>query len=97
MKSLNIAEARQNFSALVDEIRCGGESVVISKYGRPAVLLTRFTPPPIPAAGGCPSSHHDWRDELGLRDNSFVLPPDFDEPTDNMWEVFDGKAEEQQP
>lgn len=36
MKTLNIAEARQNFSALVDEVRFGGEPVVISKYGRPA-------------------------------------------------------------
>ena len=31
MKTLNIAEARSKFSALIDEIRLGGEDVVISK------------------------------------------------------------------
>lgn len=76
MKTLNIAEARQNFSALVDEVRFGGEPVVISKYGRPAVMITTLAVP----GGGAKPPPRDWRDELELRHpyrgQSFSMAPD---------------------
>lgn len=97
MKTLNIAEARQNFSALVDEVRFGGEPVVISKYGRPAVMITTLAVP----GGGAKPPPRDWRDELELRHpyrgQSFSMAPDFDEPLDDLWEVFDSNAEEPTP
>ena len=103
MKTLNIAEARQSFSALVDEVRFGGESVVIAKYGHPVVMITRLAVPGIPAgaADSSPQPEHDWRDELGLRHpyrgRKFSMAPDFDEPMDALWEVFDDNAEEPTP
>lgn len=30
----------------------------------------------------------DWRDELGLGQPSFELPPDFDEPQDALFHVY---------
>ncbi len=97
MKTLNIAEARQNFSALVDEVRFGGEPVIVSKYGRPAVMITRLPAP----SGRTAQPPRDWRDELGLRHpyrgQSFSMAPDFDEPMDDLWEVFDSNAEEPTP
>jgi prevent-host-death family protein len=101
MKTLNIAEARQNLSALVDEVRFGGETVIIAKYGHPAVRIVRLAPNSeeegaTPGIGRTPSSG-DWRDELGLRDNSFSLPKDFDEPMDALWDVFGENEEEPVP
>ena len=73
MKTINIAEARQTFSSIVDDIRLGGDGVLICKYGRP------------PAGG-------TWRDELGLRNDSFVLPADFDEPLDGLWSALSAES-----
>lgn len=87
MKTLNIAEARSEFSALVDEVRLGGEGVVISKYGRPVAMLVSYRQPAESKDASNPF-RRDWRAERGLRDDSFVLPPDFDEPMDDMWSVF---------
>jgi hypothetical protein len=39
----------------------------------------------------------DWRDELGLRNPSFTVDPSFDDPMDDLWEVFDDNAEEPTP
>ena len=100
MKTLNIAEARQKFSAIVDEVRLGGEAVVISKYGRPAVMITRLESMPDEEKAAAEDGHkpnRDWRDELGLRNPSFQLDPDFDEPMDYLWEVFDDNVEEPTP
>ena len=96
MKTLSIAEARSEFSALIDGIRLGGEDVVISKYGRPVAMIVPFHP----AAESKKASHvphRDWRDELGLRDPNFKLDPHFDDPMDDLWEVFDDNAEEPTP
>ena len=83
MKTLNIAEARNAFSSLVEDLRLGGESVVISRYGHPVAMLVRYDSPSKSA-----SPAQDWRDELGLRHPAFELPPDFDEPQDALFDVF---------
>ena len=100
MKTLNIAAARQNLSALVDEVRFGGGPVIIAKYGHPAVQIVRLASNPTEAVSKTDARTpppRDWRDELGLRDNSFSLPKDFDEPMDGLWNVFDESEEEPTP
>jgi len=89
MKTLNIAEARNALSSLVEDLRLGGESIVISRYGHPVAMLVRYDSPSdsVPAA-------KDWRDELGLRRPSFELPPDFDEPQDALFDVFSASSDE---
>lgn len=87
MKTLNIAQARQNLSALVDEVRFGGEPVIIAKYGHPAVKLVSFDGAEEAKASG----NHPFRGK------PFKMPPDFDEPMDDLWEVFDENAEEPTP
>ena len=39
MKTLNVASVRNSFSRLVDEIHESGEGVIVSKYGRPFIML----------------------------------------------------------
>ncbi len=103
MKTLNLAEARQNLSAIVDEVRLGGESVIISKYGHPAVMIVSLPrAAESPTESGVPAeSAHDWRDKLGLRHpfrgQPFKIDPHFDDPMDDLWDVFDDTAEEPTP
>lgn len=80
MKTLNIAEARNAFRTFAENLRLGGESVLISRYGHPVTMLARCDT-------GHPSapSAQDWRGELGLRRASFELPRDFDAPQDFRW------------
>lgn len=92
MKTLNIAEARNAFSTLVEDIRLGGESVVISRYGHPVAMLVRYD-----SGGSSEPSAKDWRDELGLRQAAFQLPRDFDEPQDPLFDVFSEAADEGLP
>lgn len=86
MKTINIAEARQTFSSIVDDIRLGGDGVLICKYGHPAAMLVPYRPEGRPPAGG------NWRDELGLRNDSFVLPAGFDEPLDGLWSALSAES-----
>lgn len=89
MKTLNIAEARNALSSLVEDLRLGGESVVISRYGHPVAMLVRYDAPSLSATPA-----QDWRDELGLRRPSFDLPPDFDEPQDALFDAFSDSSDE---
>ncbi len=97
MKTLNIAEARSEFSALVEEVRLGGEDIVISKYGRPVAKLVPFRPSAESKDASPSSPSRDWRDELGLRNPNFKFDPHFDDPMDDLWEVFDDNAKEPTP
>ena len=87
MKTLNIAQARQNLSALVDEVRFGGETIVIAKYGHPVAKVVSFDGE---AESKAPSLHP-------FRGKPFKMSPDFDEPTDDLWEVFDDHVAEPEP
>lgn len=97
MKTLNIAEARQNLSAIVDEIRFGGEPIVLARYGHPVAMLVHFPQSVGAAPENATVPPRDWRDELGLRNPSFTVDPSFDDPMDDLWEVFDDNAEEPTP
>ena len=97
MKTLNIAEARQNLSALVDEVRFGGEPIVLARYGHPVAMLVHFSEPVGATSDNATTQPRDWRDELGLRNPNFTVDPSFDDPMDDLWEVFDDNAEEPTP
>ena len=92
MKTLNIAEARNTLSTLVEDLRIGGEGVVISRYGHPVAMLVRYESP----SDGTTAAK-DWRDELGLRQPGFSLAPGFDEPQDALFDVFSGAPGEACP
>ena len=42
MKTLNLAEARDNFCQLADTVHSLGEGVIIAKYGHPFVMLVPY-------------------------------------------------------
>lgn len=42
MKILPLSEAKMKFSALVDHIRASGEEVIITRNGRPAVIMLDY-------------------------------------------------------
>ena len=44
MKTLNLAEARDNFCQLADTVHSLGEGVIIAKYGHPFVMPLRGLP-----------------------------------------------------
>jgi prevent-host-death family protein len=50
MRTAGVREARQNLSALLDEVKKGRE-IVITERGRP---VARLVPPGRPRAGGVP-------------------------------------------
>ena len=45
MKTLNVANTRNRFSQLVDEVHDSGEGIIIAKYGHPVVMLVPFEAP----------------------------------------------------
>jgi prevent-host-death family protein len=51
MRTAGIREARQNLSALLDEVKRGRE-VVITEHGRP---VAKLVPPDRPRSGGVPN------------------------------------------
>ena len=46
MRQVGIVEAKANFSALLSEVESKGESVVITRHGRPVATLTPGLPTP---------------------------------------------------
>lgn len=44
MKTLSIAEARRDFCSLASDIIESGESIVISRYGAPSLILMKYAP-----------------------------------------------------
>ena len=44
MKILSIAETRRDFCSLASDIIESGESIVISRYGAPSLILMKYAP-----------------------------------------------------
>ena len=44
MKTLSIAETRRDFCSLASDIIESGESIVISRYGAPSLILMKYAP-----------------------------------------------------
>lgn len=68
MLTLNLAEARNRFSGLVDDVHASGNGVVIARYGRPVAMIVPYSPPPEK-----PDSHP-------LRGLPYRMSDDFDDP-----------------
>ena len=57
MRTLNIAEAKGSFSSLLEDIRLGGEGVIVSRYGAPVAMIVSYSP----SAAGTATSAWDKR------------------------------------
>lgn len=44
MKTLSIAETRRDFCSLASDVIESGESIVISRYGAPSLILMKYSP-----------------------------------------------------
>ncbi len=44
MKTLSIAETRRDFCSLASDVIESGESIVISRYGTPSLILMKYSP-----------------------------------------------------
>lgn len=80
MKTVNIQEAKTHLSRLVEEA-VAGEEVVIAKAGRPYVRLVPCVPERMPRALG------GWEGKVKIAD-------DFDEPSDELVALFEGRGSE---
>jgi prevent-host-death family protein len=66
MESVNIYDAKTRFSQLVD-LAAAGDDVVISRYGKPLVRITRL-------------EKHPRRIKFGLLSGRITFSDDFDAP-----------------
>ena len=76
MIEVNVHEAKSSLSKLLQRV-AAGESVVISRYGKPTARLVPWTEPPARREGG--------RDR-GL----FQVPEGFDEESAEINRLFEG-------
>jgi prevent-host-death family protein len=76
MPTVNIHEAKTHLSRLIEAVE-RGEEVVIARAGKPVATLTAYVPP---------------RKKLlppgSLKGREWVIPDDFDEPIDDMFDVL---------
>lgn len=79
METINIHDAKTQFSRLVDAA-AAGEEIVIAKAGRPAARLVPLAPASPPAR------------RFGGLKGQFTVPDDFDAPLpDAVLDAFEGK------
>lgn len=83
MIQVNIHEAKSRLSQLIAEAE-GGEEVVISRSGKPAVRLV-----PVKSPGGI---------RFGALEGKVKIPEEFYEPLpDDILAAFEGRDEEEEP
>lgn len=83
MRTVNIHEAKTNFSRLVDEAS-SGEVIVIAKAGRPVAKLTRLDAPTVRPP------------RLGFLAATATIPDDFDTwASEEITALFEGSGEAQ--
>jgi prevent-host-death family protein len=77
MKSVNVHEAKTNFSRLLAKVERGGE-VIIARSGKPVARLVAIVPPAMVPT-------------LGADAGMFVVPDDFDAPLpSDLLDAFEG-------
>ena len=77
MKSVNVHEAKTQFSRLLAKVERGGE-VVIARAGKPVARLVAIEPPAT-------------QPTLGADVGAFVVPDDFDAPLPaDLLDAFEG-------
>ena len=80
MTTVNIHEAKTNFSRLVERA-ANGETVIIAKAGKPMAKLVPLEPPKV-----------DTSKRFGGLRGQFVIPDDFDRMMeDEIAEMFEGE------
>jgi prevent-host-death family protein len=78
----NISDAKANLSKLIDQVS-NGKEVIIGKAGKPVAKLVSYhldTSPRTLGAG-------KWKGQIKIAD-------DFDDLSDDLWQLFTGEAEE---
>jgi prevent-host-death family protein len=74
---VNITEAKTHLSRLLEAVE-RGEQVVIARAGRPVAILSAYAPP----------SRRKISPPGSLKGTDWVIPDDFDEPIDDLFEAL---------
>lgn len=75
--TVNIHEAKTHLSRLIEAVE-RGEEVVIARAGKPVATLSKYAPPKRKILPPGSFNHPHWS----------VVPDDFDDPIDDMFEVL---------
>ena len=76
MTTVNVHEAKTHLSRLLEAVE-RGEEVVIARAGRPVATLTAYVPP-----------RRKILPPGSLKGANWFIADDFDDPTDDLFEVF---------
>jgi prevent-host-death family protein len=76
MKSVGLFEAKSHFSAIIVAVE-GGESIIVTKKGKPVARIVPFVNPAQPR-------------EIGFDDGKIWLADDFNELPADVLEAFTG-------
>lgn len=79
---VNIHEAKTHLSRLIEAVE-RGEEVVIARAGKPVATLTAYVPPKRKLLPPGSLKGQDW-----------VIPEDFDDPIDDMFDVLSDDDED---
>jgi prevent-host-death family protein len=78
MKKLNIAEAKAQFSKLVNDA-AGGKTTIVARGGRPVARIVPFDDQP-------------RKIKFGTYKGKIVIPADFDAPDQDIVDMFENSA-----
>ena len=81
MRTVNIHEAKPHLSRLLEAVE-RGEEVVIARAGHPIATLTAYKPP-----------HRKIAPPGGMEGQGFWMSDDFDDPIDELFDVFKENTE----
>ncbi|RKX74997.1 MAG: type II toxin-antitoxin system Phd/YefM family antitoxin [Spirochaetes bacterium] len=76
MKRMNVSEVRRLLPIILNEIQKTGESVIVSRYGRPVARITPYR------------SKGSKEERYSLRSLPVRISEDFDEPLEDIWEAL---------
>jgi prevent-host-death family protein len=76
VKSVGLFEAKSHFSAIILEVE-GGQSIIVTKKGKPVARIVPFTHPEQPR-------------EIGFDDGKIWMSDDFNELPPELLEAFGG-------
>lgn len=74
MKTIGIFEAKTHFTALCDEVRRTGEPTMVSKRGKPLVMVTPVLPAKTNDRQGILSSWMKWENDHPMIDGESDFP-----------------------
>lgn len=71
--SINVHDLKTNYSKYLDQVIQNQEELILSKYGKPVAKIVPL--PPLKQR------------KLGTMKGEIVLPPDFNEPMMELWDI----------